>query len=177
MTKKNDWQAEFKRAYDDGVTAWKEGRKTPDTMFDKQDEAFLASMGCTTQELFDFVDDGQRYGEPDFGTTLAVAAIRRDYFLNVMRGKPTGRTISMNDLPAKTAEVDGIAWLPRLIEKARVKLRGEMPADLMYGCAGDRPFLREMNMDLPGFLQLVWECGNDDRRIIDTVKESAAKNR
>jgi hypothetical protein len=34
-----------------------------------------------------------------------------------------------------------------------------------------------MNMDLPGFLQLVWECGNDDRRIIDTVKESAAKNR
>ena len=83
----------------------------------------------------------------------------------------------MDDLPAKAAEVDGIAWLPRLIEKARVKLRGEMPADLMYGCAGDRPFLRGMNMDLPGFLKLVWESGTDNRRIIDTVKKSAAKKR
>jgi hypothetical protein len=163
--------------YDRGVAAWKDGRKTPDTMFGKEEAAFLASIGCTAQELFDFVDDGQRYGEPDFDTTLAVAAVRRDYFLNVMKGKPTGRTISMGDLPAKTAEVDGIAWLPRLIEKARVKLRGEMPADLMYGCAGDRPFLSGMNMDLPGFLQLVWDCGEDNRSIIDTVKKSAAKKR
>ena len=176
MTNKNDWQAEFEQVYDRGVAAWREGRKSPDTMFGKKDVTFLASIGCTAQELFDFVDDGQRYGEPDFETTLAVAAIRRDYFLNVMRGKPTGRIISMNDLPAKTAEVDGIAWLPRLIEKARVKLRGEMPADLMYGCAGDRPFLRGMNMDLPGFLKLVWEWGDDNRRVIDAVKNSA-KNR
>jgi len=177
VTSKNDWQAEFRHVYDRGVAAWKEGRNIPDTMFAKQDVVFLASIGCTAQELFDFVDDGQRYGEPDFDTTLAVAAIRRDYFLNIMKGKPTGRTISMDDLPAKAAEVDGIAWLPRLIEKARVKLRGEMPADLMYGCAGDRPFLRGMNMDLPGFLKLVWESGTDNRRIIDTVKKSAAKKR
>ena len=177
MTNKNNWQAEFRVVYDRGVAGWKEGRTSPDTMFGKQDVAFLASIGCTAQELFDFVDDGLRYGEPDFDTTLAVTAIRRDYFLDVLKGKPTGRTISMADLPAKAAEVDGIAWLPRLIEKARVKLRGEMPADLMYGCAGDRPFLRGMNMDLPGFLRLVWECGKDNRRIIDTVKKSAAKNR
>ena len=69
--------------------------------------------------------------------------------------------------------MDGIAWLPRLIVKARVKLRGEMPADLMYGCGGDRPFLDDMNMNLPGFLKLVWECGDDDRRIINAVKKSA----
>ena len=142
-------------------------------MFTRDDAASLATMGCTVQELFDFVDDGQTYGEPDFATTLAVAAIRRDYFLNVMNGQPTGRTASMDDLPAKTFAVDGIAWLPRLIVKARLKLRGEMPADLMYGCGGDRPFLRGMKMDLPGFLKLVWECGEDDRRIVDAVKKSA----
>ena len=34
--------------------------------------------------------------------------------------------------------IDGIAWLPRILVKARLKLRGEMPADLMYGCGGDR---------------------------------------
>lgn len=144
-------------------------------MFEKGDVAFLASIGCTAQELFDFVDDGQRYDDLDFETTLAVTAVRRDYFISVMQGKSAGRMISMSDLPAKTAQVDGIAWLPRLIEKARAKLRGEMPADLMYGCAGDRPFLRSRNMNLAGFLKLVWESGDDDRRIIDTVKRSAAK--
>src|SRR5688572_9602951 len=144
-------------------------------MFGKQEVAFLASIGCTAQELFDFVDDGQRYGEPDFDTTLAVAAIRRDYFLNIMKGKSTGRTISMDDLPAKTEEVDGIAWLPRLIEKARVKLRGEMSPDLMYGCGGDRPFLHGMNVELAEFLRLVWICGDDDRRIVDYVKKRRAQ--
>ena len=167
------WNDQFRQVYDRGVVAWKAGRKSPATMFGNEDSAFLATIGCTAQELFDFVDDGQRYGEPDFETTLAVTAIRRDYFLNVMKGKPTGRTVSMGSLPAKTAEVDGIAWLPRLIVKARVKLRGEMPADLMYGCGGDRPFLDDMNMNLPGFLKLVWECGDDDRRIINAVKKSA----
>ena len=81
----------------------------------------------------------------------------------------------MASLPAKSAQVDGIAWLPRLIEKARLKLRGEMPDDLMYGCAGDRPFLREMNMNLPGFLELVRDSGDNNRRIIDAVKKAAGR--
>ena len=170
----NDWQDRFWQVYKHGVAAWRAGRRNAESMFQPEDAAFLATIGCTAQELFDFVDDEQRYGDFDYATTLAVAAIRRDYFLNVMRAKPSGRVVSMGDLPAKTTEVDGIAWLPRLIVKARLKLRGELPAELMYGCAGDRPFLRERNMDLPGFLKLVWESGDNDRRIIDTVKKSAA---
>ena len=54
---------------------------------------------------------------------------------------PTGHTVDMEQLPAKAAQVDGIAWLPRIIAKARAKLRGEMPPDLMYDCGGDRDFL------------------------------------
>ena len=168
-----EWQSEFHKVWDRGVAAWRAGRKSPGKMFDAGDTAFLSTIGCTPQELFDFVDDGQRYGEPDFATTLEVTSLRRDCFLQVMRGQPTGLTVPMSRLPAKTAEVDGIAWLPRLIVKARIKLRGEMPADLMYGCAGDRPFLRKMNMTLSQFLRLVWDCGDDDRRIVDTVKKSA----
>ena len=168
-----DWQTAFRRVYDRGVAAWEEGRRSPGTMFDRADTEFLAIIGCTTQELFDFVDDAQDYGEPDFETTLAITSIRRDYFLNVMKGQSTGRNASMDDLPAKVAEVDGIAWLPRLIEKARLKLRGEMPADLMYCCGGDRAFLERVKMTAPDFLNLVWESGPDDRRIINTVKASA----
>jgi hypothetical protein len=169
----NAWEQQFREVFDRGVAAWRAGRKSPSTMFRRADIDFLATIGCTAQELFDFVDDSLRYDDLDFDTALAVAAVRRDYFLHVMQGKSTGRHVSMDSLPAKAAEVDGIAWLPRLIVKARLKLRGEMPDDLMYGCAGDRPFLRKMKMDLPGFLKLVWECGNDDRRIINAVKKSA----
>jgi hypothetical protein len=168
-----DWRTEFRRVWERGVAAWQAGRKSPATLFTPEDTAFLRGIGCTAQELFDFVDDHERYGEPDVETTLAVTALRRDYFLNVLHGKSTGRIVPMEALPPKTQEVDGIAWLPRLIVKARVKLRGEMPDDLMYGCAGDRPFLREKNMTLPQFLQLVWDCGDDDRRIINTVKKCA----
>lgn len=169
-----DWQTEFRQVWDRAEQAWHAGRKTPGTMFSAADQAFLAGIGCTAQELFDFVDDAQRYnGDPDYETALGVTAIRRDYFLNVLGGKSTGRTATMESLPAKSAEVDGIAWLPRLIVKARLKLRGEMPADLMYGCAGDRPFLRRMNMNLPQFLELVRDSGDDDRRIVNTVKRAA----
>ena len=169
----NDWQAEFRKVYDRGVAAWNGGRRDPQTMFDGRDSAFLSSIGCTAQELFDFVDDFLNYGEPDFATTLAVTTIQRDYFLNIMGGTRPKRVVPSDSLPAKAAELEGIAWLPRIIAKARLKLRGELPTDLMYGCGGDRPFLRKMNLDLPRFLKLVWECGDDTRRIVEAVKQSA----
>ena len=170
------WKSEFKNVWERGIAAWKAGRKSAQTMFDPKDVAFLASIGCTAQELFDFVDDFLGYDDFDFETVLAVTAIRRGYFLNVMHSKSTGRVVPMSELPAKAAAVDGIAWLPRLTAKARVKLRGEMNPDLMYGCAGDRPFLRDHGTTLPQFLQLVRDKGDDDRAIIESVKNSAACN-
>ena len=163
----SDWRSEFRNVWDRGIAAWKAGRNSARTMFTPEDVAFLASIGCTAQELFDFVDDSLCYDDVDIETALAVTAIRRDYFLEVMHGKSAGRIVQMHELPAKSAKVDGIAWLPRLIAKARIKLRGEMNPDLMYGCAGDRPFLREHHMTLPEFLQLVRDNGNDDRALPD----------
>jgi len=171
----DDWKLEFRKVWDRGVAAWQAGRRSPHKMFAPADVAFLEGIGCTAQELFDFVDDSLRYDDLDFDTALAVTAIRREYFLDVMRGKPTGRVVQMSELPAKSAAVDGISWLPRLIVKARVKLRGEMNPDLMYGCAGDRPFLRSHHMTLPQFLQLVRDKGDDDRAIIDALKKATAR--
>ena len=173
----DDWKSKFRNIWDRGVAVWKAGRRSARTMFDAGDAVFLTSIGCTAQELFDFVDDALDYGDLDFETVLAVTAIRRAYFLEVMGGKSTGRVVPMGELPAKAARVDGIAWLPRLIAKARLKLRGEMDPNLMYGCAGDRPFLREHHMTLPEFLQLVWDKGEDDRAIIDAVKKAAGIDR
>jgi hypothetical protein len=171
----DDWKAEFRNVWDRGIAAWRAGRKSAGTMFAPEDVAFLATIGCTAQELFDFVDDSLHYDDLPFETVLAVTEIRRDYFLNVMHGQSTGRVVPTRDLPAKSAKADGIAWLPRIIAKARIKLRGELNPDLMYGCAGDRPFLREHNLTLPKFLQIVQDKGDDDRAIIDAVKESGAR--
>lgn len=170
-----DWKSEFRRVWDRACAAWKAGHRSPKSMFPPADVAFLATIGCTAQELFDFVDDSLHYGDLDYETTLAVTEIRRDYFLNVMHGKPTGRIVEMSALPAKSAQIDGIPWLPRLIVKARAKLRGEMNPDLMYGCGGDRPFLREHHLTLPQFLQLVWDKGDDDRAIVDALKASSGR--
>ena len=171
----SDWKSEFRSVWERGIAAWKAGRKSPRKMFSAEDAAFLAQIGCSAQELFDFVDDHLRYGDFDYATVLAVTEIRRRYFLEVMHGQATGRIVPMSELPAKTAAIDGIAWLPRLIVKARIKLRGEMDPDLMYGCAGDRPFLRQHRMTLPEFLQLVWDKGQDDRAIVDAVKAAAGR--
>ena len=171
----DDWKLEFRNVWNRGVAAWKAGRRSARTMFTPPDVAFLAGIGCTAQELFDFVDDSLGYNDLDFDTALAVTAIRREYFLDVMHGQATGRVVPMSALPAKSAQVDGIAWLPRLIAKARVKLRGELNPDLMYGCAGDRPFLRGHCMTLPQFLQLVWDKADDDRAIVDAFKKASAK--
>ncbi len=167
------WEKQFRAVFDRGVAAWQAGRRKPATMFDAEDVAFLAGIGCTAQELFDFVDDSLVYGEPDFATALGVQAIRREYLMNEMKGIKSGKQSAMSNLPPKAQEVDGISWLPRLIVKARMKLRGEMPDDLMYGCGGDRPFVRRMNTTLPCFLQLVRDCVSDDRQIVDTLKRNA----
>ena len=168
-----DWIQKLREVHAHGILAAKSGRRSPQSMFSADDVEYLHSIGCSAQELFDFIDDYLSDGEPDLEEVIAVQAIRRDYFLNVMGGVATGHIASMADLPAKSAPIDGISWLPRLIVKARLKLRGEMPADLMYGCGGDRPFVKRMRTTLAGFLQLVRDCGEDDRKIVDTLKRSA----
>ena len=168
---KYDWPLEFRKVYDAGTERYRKGERKPEKLLSRDELAFLRSIGCTAQELYDFIDDLARYGEPAFETVLLTTSVRRDYFLIEQDGRWEEKQISMDDLPAKKDEVDGSAWLPRLIEKARAQLRGTMPPDLMYGCGGDRPFLREMNVELSEFLSLVWCAGDDNRRIINYVKQ------
>ena len=78
--------------------------------------------------------------------------------------------IVMEDLPAKEATLEGIAWLPRLIQKARAKLRGEMTADLMYDCGGDRRFFEEYGLHPADFLRVVWAADGDAQKILRYVR-------
>jgi hypothetical protein len=171
----DDWKDWFKKIYDLGAERYRAGRQTPAEIFESDEVKFLKGLGCSAHELFDFVEDGLG-GSPTYAEVEEVTAIRRDYFLNELKGEPTGIEIDAATLPAKAAAVDGISWLPRIIPKAKAKLRGEMPPELMYGCGGDRPFLKSVNVGLGEFLQVVRDAGDDNRKVIDFVKERAGRN-
>ncbi len=172
-----EFPARFRALYDQAVARYADGQRGADTYFNAGEKAFLAANGITPQHLFDYAEDHNNYdGEPGHDHALAIECVRRDYFLNVQGGRPSGTTLDESRLPAKTDAVRGIAWLPRLLPKARAKLRGELPASLMYCCGGDRKFFQEHNILPAEFLSLLWRHGNDDAAVVDwVVKRHGAK--
>ncbi len=153
------------------TTAYQAGNFDYQKDYNPQDLVFLGSIGYKPREFFDFIEDFCDEGEPSASTALLIAAARRDYFLVEQKGKPSERIITRDDLPGFGEEIDGIPYLPRILTKARGKLRGELDPDIMFGCGGDRNFLSK-NGSIPAadFLRYVWSCGDDDRKIAAWVK-------
>jgi hypothetical protein len=170
------WETKFERLFQAGVRKYREGERKAARMFTTRDQAFLGTVGCTGYELYDYVEDFCDEGTPDVATVLALAAIRRKYFLEAQHGIPSQFYVDPQELPPKQEELEGFRWLPRIIAKARAKLRGELDPSIMYGCGGDRAFVESIGMTAPRFLQLVWDAGEDDRRIVDAVKNSIVAN-
>jgi predicted dehydrogenase len=168
------WEQRFSKLFKNAVAKYQEGHQNAEGLVDQKGQTFLASIGHTEQEFFDFVEDFAKGGDPTLETALKIASVRRDYFLKEQNGTPSSRIISMDDLPSKDAEVDGIGWLPRLLPKAEAKLRGEMPPDLMYGCGGDRKFFRTHHVDPGEFLRKVWATKGDQAQIVAWVKAKSA---
>jgi len=164
------WMALLQGIYGEAVIRYEHGARGADDVIPENGLAFLASIGTTAQEIYDFVEDWSEVGEPSFSTVAAITAVRREYFLTVQHGQPSTHTISPSTLPQGSAELGGYRWLPRIIAKARAKLRGEMPPELMYGCGADRPFLRTVGIDPSAFLRIVWQTENDDQVILAIVR-------
>ena len=162
------WHHGLKQLFVQGLERHRAGEIDPSKHFNEAERAFLAALGLNAQELFDFVDDHARYdGDPDWETVLLISAVRRDYFLTVQRGKPSGQVVSMESLPAKDDKsVGNMPWLARVIKKAEAKLRGEMPAELMFDCAGDRNFFREHQLHPADFLRHVWAANGDANKVL-----------
>lgn len=149
---------------------YREGNTTIESYFDANQRAILARNGLTEREIFDFVEDFCRHGEPDFVTFMLVTDIRRAYFYDEMAGVPSGRTVDPATYPAKAEDVDGITWLPRILAKAKAKLLGELDNDTMYGCGGDRAFLQKHDLHMAEFLRKVAQNLDNDQAVIDWVK-------
>jgi len=171
-----EFTARFRVLYDHAVSLYAKGQREAATYFDQAQTAFLAANGLTPQNLYDYAEDQLNGGEPGYDNALAIELIRRDYFLNVQGGHASRAVLDEAKMPAKTDSVRGIEWLPRIIPKAKAKVRGELPSSLMYSCGGDRRFFRTHDILPAEFLSLVWRNEHNDSAIVDwVVKRSAGK--
>lgn len=170
-----DFPARFRALYDQAVARYAKGQRGAGTFFTPEEQAFLAANGLTAQHLYDYAEDHNNYGEPGPDHALAIELVRRDYFLNVQGGRASAAVLDEASLPGKAEAVQGIAWLPRLLPKARAKLRGELPSSLMFGCGGDRKFFKEHDILPSEFLALVWRHEADAPVVEWVVRRRASK--
>jgi hypothetical protein len=160
------WNDSFLALFDRCAAEFQSGNVDFETYYMPEDLAFLASIGCKTREFFDFVEDFCGEGEPTVSTVLLVASVRRDYFLAIQKGIPSDKALTRDDVPSFGEELKGMAYLPRLLAKGRAKLRGELDPDLMFGCGGDRNFMKKHGDLHPAdFLRHLWAAGDDDEKI------------
>lgn len=164
------WQDEFLALFDHCLARYRAGDRDYTRYYTDADLAFLASIGYKPREFFDFVEDYGDGAPLTPASALLIAAVRRDYFLTVQKGKPSDVVFPAADLPPKPSpELAGIPYFARIVKKARLKLRGELDPEIMYSCGGDRAFLMSRDIHPADFLRHVWAAGDDDQKIVDYV--------
>jgi len=169
-----EFQKTFHELYDKAVGLYAKGQRGADTFFTTEEQAFLSANGLTPQHLYDYAEDHNNYGEPGYDLALGIEFVRRNYFLLSQHGKPSGVVLDETKMPAKTESIGGIEWLPRIIPKARAKLRGELPASLMYCCGGDRKFFKTNDINPVEFLDVVRQNEKNDAAIVNWVSDRSA---
>lgn len=168
------YHKKLKSLWEKAVSLYENGQRGADSFFDENEISFLASIGMSAQEMYDYAEDYINDGDPDYTNMVLVQDIRRSYFLNELEGKSTGKVVMNDELPPKDEAVRDIVWLPRVLRKAKVKLMGEMNPDLMYGCGGDRKFFKEHDIHPAEFLAYVRDHMDDDQAVISWVQKRSA---
>ncbi|MCF3648714.1 DUF5069 domain-containing protein [Synoicihabitans lomoniglobus] len=161
---------QFRTLYDKAVVLYRSGQRGAENYFNADESAWLSANGLTAQTIYDYAEDDVSEGTPGFAHAAAIESVRRDYFFNVQQAVASTVVADASSWPGKSETLEGITWLPRILPKARAKLRGELPASMMYCCGGDRHFFRTHDINPAEFLNLIWRCGDDDAAIAAWVK-------
>lgn len=130
------------------------GGRSPHGILSPESAAWIFRQGLSLQFVFDCVDDLARYGEPSVEDFIAMALQRAAFHAKTPPGAVAPAILNEPGLPPKAEAFDGIPWLPRIVRKARAFLEGNLCDEIMYGCAGDRAFLKKHGLSLSGFLAL-----------------------
>ncbi|MDQ8186921.1 hypothetical protein [Pelagicoccus sp. SDUM812002] len=166
-----NYQDTFKKLYDKSVELYRSGNTDKSTWFDADELEFIAQNGWRVQDFFDYGEDQAQGGEPSYEIAQSIEQVRRDYFLHMQKGVSSETRVEASSLTPKPEKLEGIPWLPRIIEKAKGKVKGELCDEIMYCCGGDRNFLQTHDIHPGEFLRLVWANMDDTPAIIDFVKK------
>ena len=169
--KNHSWENSFLEIFAACSELYRAGTRDLREFYSAGDLAFLSSIGYKPREFFDFIEDHVEEGAPSPVSAVLIAAARRDFFLVEQNGQPSKKEVPADELPPRDAELEGIRWLPRIITKARAKLRGELHPDIMYACGGDRNFLATHDIHPADFLRFIWAAGDDNAKIADYVRQ------
>jgi hypothetical protein len=167
------WDTTFRELFDRCVERYRSGDSEFANYYSADDLAFLGSIGYAQREFFDFVEDFCDESVPSPGAAILIASARRDLLQVVQGGKTSAAQLDPETLPAKDSELEGFVWLPRIIAKARAKLRGELHPDTMFTCGGDRQFLSTHDIHPADLLRAVWAAGDDDASITTYVRDNS----
>ena len=169
------WESQFRKLFDESCSRYHNGDTDPQKHYDETSRSFLNEIGYQPREFFDFVEDFCDGGDPSPETALLVAAVRRDYFHVIQHKTRSDRILTPGDLPDRTSELSGFTWLPRILAKARAKLRGELDPDIMYCCGGDRAFLSRHDIHPADFLRATWAAGDDDSKVLAYLRTTTSR--
>ena len=172
---KDFYQQKLVTIWQKAVNLYKSGNCKVDSFPIDDDLPFLTDMGMKKIDVFDFAEDWICEGEPDLATFVLIHDQRRDYFWEVQNKVPSTNILDTGTLPAKDAEIGGIRWLPRIIPKARAKLKGGLPRETMFCCGGDRNFFHQNRIHPSEFLALIRRAKADNQKIIDWVVQRAKR--
>lgn len=167
-----EWNDRFMTLFREAVERYLLNPQTPaERFYLPEEQDFLKAIGYQPAEMHGYVREYAEKGAPSPSTSLLIAAVRRHYFLNAMRGiSGNAKPITASDLPAETDEFQEIAYLPRIIRKAEAKLFGILAPDIMYGDEKDREFLRTHGgFHLADFLQLAAAARSDRQKLVSAV--------
>ena len=166
-----NFHQELSRIWEKAVSLYKKGNTNSLTFPISEELPTLASWGITKMDLFDYAEDWCLHREPDLLTFILVHYERWSYFVEEQKGQSSSELLDSSTLPAKNACAEGIVWLPRILPKARAKLRGELPPEVMYGCGGDRQFFECNHLHPAEFLRVVRRLGDDDNSVFQWVAQ------
>ncbi|MFV0337797.1 MAG: hypothetical protein ACK5LK_06090 [Chthoniobacterales bacterium] len=170
-----DWTQTLRKLYARMLKLYQTSATNAADSLTFEEKKFLAGIGLTPIQLIDYVEDVARAGEPSWEMYLLLAAERRDYFLFVQNSVTSSEKIDNSDIPAKKDELGGISWLPRIIYKAEHFLKGRLDAELMFGCGGDRPFLKSHGLNLADFLRMVRALDGDPEKVLGAFKSRSTQ--
>lgn len=165
------------RIWENAVSLYRRGNTEADRFSVENDLPLLAGFGMSKMDVFDYAEDWCLHQEPDFITFLLVHYERWNYFTEAQGSIRSSAVLDPSTLPEKTEKAEGIVWLPRIIPKAKAKLRGELPPSVMYGCGGDRLFFQSNKVHPAQFLRIIRRFWDNEQAIINWVLDCKSSSR